>query len=170
MKVCTLLVGCIALLVTVGINAQTKHSGTLKCGKEDVEHELEVGDQPGHVMWLEKGGCTLTEMQPAMLVEGAKNKNYSYVDSGEATSTRATSHGYGVHTTDTGDKYFLTFDGETPLKDGKAAGDGHGTWSYAGGTGKFKGLKGKGTYKTIHNSDDSVTVEFVGEYHVPSAK
>jgi hypothetical protein len=170
MRVRTLLVGCVALLVTVGANAQTKHSGSLKCGKEDVEHELEVGDQPGHAMWLEKGSCTLIQMQPTMLVEGVKNKDYSYVDSGEATSTRAIGHGYGVHTTENGDKYFVAFHGETPLKDGKAAGDGHGTWSYTGGTGKLKGLKGKGTYKTIHNSDGSVNVEFVGEYQLPTAK
>jgi len=166
MKACTLLVGCVALLAAAGANAQDKISGSLKCGKPEADHELEVGDRPGHVMWLEKGSCTWMEMQPSML----KGKQYSFVSVGETTSARDTGNGYGVHTMEDGDKYFVAFHGATPLKDGKPAGDGRGTWSYTGGTGKLKGLKGNGTYKLIHNEDDSVTVEFVGEYQVPTPK
>jgi hypothetical protein len=43
-----------------------------------------------------------------------------------------------------------------------------GTWSYAGGTGKFRGLKGKGTYKGKMEADGFVdTIE--GEYTVGAA-
>jgi hypothetical protein len=36
MKACALLVGCVALLATTGANAQSKMSGSLKCGKPEV--------------------------------------------------------------------------------------------------------------------------------------
>jgi hypothetical protein len=160
----------VALLTAAGANAQHKISGSAKCGKAEVEHGLEVGDQPGHVIWLAKGSCTWMEIQPSMLVEGVKHKDYSYVSAGETTSTRDMGHGYGVNTMENGDKNFVAYRGATPLKDGKPAGDGRGTWSYTGGTGKLTGIKGKGTYKSIHNSDGTITVEVVGEYQVPSAK
>jgi hypothetical protein len=120
-------------------------------------------------MWLEKGGCTWIEMQPSTL-EGDKVKEYNFVSGGETTSTRDMGNGYGVTTMDNGDKYFVAYRGATPLKDGKPAGEGRGTWSITGGTGKLKGIIGKGTYKTIHNGDDTATVQFEGEYQVAAPK
>jgi len=45
-----------------------------------------------------------------------------------------------------------------------------GTWSFTGGTGKLKGLKGKGTYKGTGNADGSMTYEVEGDYELPAAK
>jgi hypothetical protein len=42
-----------------------------------------------------------------------------------------------------------------------------GTWSFAGGTGKLKGIKGKGTYKGKGAPDGSATYEVEGEYEMP---
>jgi hypothetical protein len=55
--------------------------------------------------------------------------------------------------------------GVSVMKDGKPVSD-DGTWSYIGGTGKFKGLTGKGTYKGKAAGDAfEDTVE--GEYSLP---
>jgi hypothetical protein len=42
-----------------------------------------------------------------------------------------------------------------------------GKWSFGGGTGKLKGLKGKGTYKGKGAPDGTLTVEVEGEYELP---
>jgi hypothetical protein len=42
-----------------------------------------------------------------------------------------------------------------------------GTWSFDGGTGKLKGLTGKGTYKTTTNADGTGSAEIEGEYKLP---
>ena len=67
-----------------------------------------------------------------------------------------------------GDKAFVQFQGTTTLKD-KAPITGQGTWSFTGGTGKLKGLKGKGTYKGKWNPDGTSTFEIEGEYQLTTA-
>ena len=42
-----------------------------------------------------------------------------------------------------------------------------GTWTFTGGTGKLKGIKGKGTYKDKGAADGSGTIEVEGEYELP---
>lgn len=43
--------------------------------------------------------------------------------------------------------------------------EGKGTWGFTGGTGKLKGIKGKGTY-TCKPSGDENTCEVEGEYEL----
>ena len=42
-----------------------------------------------------------------------------------------------------------------------------GTWSYTGGTGKLKGIKGKGTYDGKGSSDGTATYQIEGDYTLP---
>jgi hypothetical protein len=58
-----------------------------------------------------------------------------------------------------GDKSFVRWEGPDS-KDGSS----QGKWTYVGGTGKFKGLKGSGTYKGKRAEDGSVTFDVEGEY------
>jgi hypothetical protein len=44
---------------------------------------------------------------------------------------------------------------------------GEGTWSFTGGTGKLKGIKGKGMYK-CKPEGDNVTCDIEGEYTLPA--
>ena len=160
------LVGCVALFATVGANAQTKISFTATC-KSDSQQNLEVGDRPGHILALWKVACTY--VQPTE-IGGEKVKDGYSVGLSEDTTTRSTDSGHHVATTDNGDKTFTAFHGTTPLKDGKRAGDTNGTWSYTGGTGKLKGIKGKGKYRVTRNDDGTVTVAGEGEYELPASK
>ena len=43
-----------------------------------------------------------------------------------------------------------------------------GTWVYTGGTGKFKGIKGKGTYKITIGADGTGVGDVDGEYTMPA--
>ena len=66
-----------------------------------------------------------------------------------------------------GDKMHVHTQGSATLKDG-AVESASGTWSFTGGTGTLKGVKGKGTFKGKGAPDGSVTYEVKGEYTLAS--
>jgi hypothetical protein len=152
--------GGLALLAAASASGQTKINGTLKCDKPEPRYSIEVGDRPGHAMVLEKEACTWTE---ALTIGSDKAKDGQSVASVDATAARASGSGIHVTTMESGDKSFSSYRYTTTLKDGKA-GEAHGTWSYTGGTGKLKGIKGSGTFKTTFGEDGSTTTQVEGEY------
>ena len=145
--------------------AQTKQTGTLHCAKADPSYTVEVPDHAGHAVMLQKLACTWST---ALETAGLKSVSAVNVETDDATSTKMTANGTHVTTTDSGDKYFVSYHGTSPMKDGKP-GDGSGTWMYTGGTGKLKGLKGKGTYTIKFDADGSATAEVTGEYTLAPA-
>jgi hypothetical protein len=157
----------IGLCLAAAAAAQTKISGAGKCGKPDKQEMIEVGDRPGHMLMIAKESCTWT-----MPIEMAGVKARSYTGSiiSDAMGQKSTDHGYVVVTMENGDKAFVRINqGTTTMtKDGKPE-MGEGTWSYVGGTGKFKGLKGKGTYKT-KAAGDGAEDQVEGEYSLPEMK
>ncbi len=64
-----------------------------------------------------------------------------------------------------GDKMYVRIQGSATLKDGTVE-SANGAWSFTGGTGKLKGVKGKGTYKGKDVPDGSATYEVEGEYEL----
>jgi hypothetical protein len=158
------LVGLLALFATMSAAAQTKMSGTLKCSKADPAYKLDAGDAAGHSYSLTRNSCTWTQ---AADIGGDKSKEGYSVSATDSTATHATVHGTHVTTMESGDKTFVAFHDAYPIKDGKP-GDSTGQWSYTGGTGKLKGLKGNGTYKATPNDDGTVTVAVEGEYELPA--
>ncbi len=160
MKFRTAMAFLAAAALTVSAGAQTKQSGTVQCGKGDPQHMIEVGDKPNHFMGVSKSTCTWTT---PMETGGLKTKDGYSVAAIDATGEKATSHGVHVSTMDNGDKMYVRFQGSGTSKDGVTQTD-SGKWSYTGGTGKLKGIKGGGTYKGKGNADGSVTYEIVGSY------
>jgi hypothetical protein len=70
---------------------------------------------------------------------------------------------------DNGDKFNVKYSGTMKgAKDGTAAFKG--TWSFVGGTGKLKGIKGGGTYQGTGSTDGAATVDVDGEYTIAPAK
>jgi len=158
-----MLAGCLALLAATGVHGQTKIGGTLKCDKPEPAYRIEVGDRPGHVMVLEKQTCSWT--QPLSLGSD-KTKEGTSVATVDVSESRANGSGIHIDTTEGGDKVFVSYRYTTVVKGGKAAGA-DGKWSYTGGTGKLKGIKGSGTFKTTFAEDGTSTTEVEGEYTLP---
>ena len=164
---CTTL-GLAVLLATFASSAlaQTPVSGTSKCPKSDVTHTVGVGDQPGHVLILEKGSCVWSA---PMEMAGLKSKAFSGADTVDVTGAKGLSRGYSVITMENGDKAFVHWQATgTMTKEGTVTGDG--TWSYASGTGKLKGLKGKGTFKFSTATDGTSESQIEGTYSLPEPK
>ncbi|MBZ5725845.1 MAG: hypothetical protein LAP87_12715 [Acidobacteriia bacterium] len=151
------------LTLTAAIaTAQTKITGDGKCGKPDKQESADVGDRAGHALVLVKFSCTWANPYE---MAGLKSKDYTGTVAGDLSGEKGQYRGYVVVTMDNGDKAFLRFTGSgTIAKDGASAGEG--TWSYTGGTGKLKGLTGKGTYKSTGNADGAED-HVEGEYTLP---
>ncbi len=161
----TLLAFTLLTLTATTATAQDKITGDGKCGKPDKQESVEVGDRAGHVLVLVKFSCTWTTPYE---MAGLKAKDYVGTVTGDVSGGKEQDRGYVVVTMDNGDKAFIRFTGSgTTAKDGATAGEG--TWSYTGGTGKLKGLTGKGTYKSTGNADGAQD-HVEGEYNLaPSA-
>jgi hypothetical protein len=144
--------------------AQTKTSGQISCAKPDPANSIEVGDHAGHVLQLNKFACTWTQ---AMEIDGVATKEGHDVTTSDGTGTRFRTTGYHVSQMANGDKIFVRFSGtDTVTKDGKPL-TSVGTWSYTGGTGKFKGIKGKGTYNGKADASGNMVSDVEGDYTLP---
>jgi len=122
--------------------AQSKIAWTDSCGKADPAYTVPVGDLPGHTLGLSQVKCQAT--QPAE-ISGDKGKEAVATLTTDTSSDKAHERGIYVLTMASGDKAFLPFQGNIALHDGKPTGS-QGTWIFVGGTGKLKGIKGKGTF------------------------
>jgi len=143
--------------------AQTKTSGTGKCGKPVKQEMIQVGDRANHALVLAQFTCTWTT---PVEMAGLKSKDYTGTMTSDSNSGKSQDRGYVVITMENGDKAFVRFQGAgTNTKEG--ANNGDGTWVYTGGTGKLRGLTGKGTYKSSGNADGAED-QVDGEYSLPA--
>ncbi len=65
-----------------------------------------------------------------------------------------------------GDEMYVRTQGSATMKN-EVIENAEGTWSFTGGTGKLRGVKGKGTYKGKGEPDGPATYEVEGEYQIP---
>lgn len=140
-------------LVAATATAQTKFTATAQCGEPDTQHVIPVGDLPDHSLGLLQVKCTYTK---PMEIAGAKSVSTVITITNEVSGDTFRARGCQVATMDSGDKVFVLHEG-TGTSDGQ-----DGTWSFTGGTGKLKGIKGKGTY-----SCSSSGCDIAGEYQLP---
>jgi hypothetical protein len=147
-------------------SAQTKISGTLQCGKADPQHAIEVGDRPNHVFAISQIKCTWTR---PLEIAGVQSKEDVYTGFSEVRGNRSNDHSYGVVTMANGDKCYVRPQESSTLKEGMLE-SAEGKWTFVGGTGEFKGIKGKGTAKGKGAPDGTSTWEIEGEYELPKGK
>ena len=141
--------------------AQTKVTGTAQCAKPDPQHVIPVGDRPDHNLGVEQFKCTWTK---PMEIEGAKSTEGVSTATNDVNGNTIRTRGFHVATMDSGDKFFVWYLGAGEAKDGVFQGQ-KGTWGFTGGSGKLKGIKGKGTY-TCAPSGDALSCEVEGEYQL----
>ena len=156
------LLAALACAFSSGALAQTKTAGSNVCSKPDPVHLLPAGDRPDHSLGVQQTKCTWPK---PFEVGGDKAKESQATESVEISGNKSRMHGVHVVTMESGDKAYLTYQGSGTSKDGKPV-EAKGTWSFVGGTGKLKGLKGKGTYSCAPDGD-SFGCSGEGEYELP---
>jgi hypothetical protein len=147
---------CVLLLATLAAG-QNKISGSAQCTKPDVQQKIDVPDHPGHAISIAQIKCTWSK---PFEVSGISTKDGVDTAVDDVHGATAHSHGYYVDNMANGDKAFIRWEGTGNMKDGSS----QGRWSYTGGTGKFKAIKGGGTYTGKTAQDGSVSFDVEGEY------
>jgi hypothetical protein len=162
----TILPACALALLVTSAAAQTpmKLAGKMECGKPDPSHMVPVDDTAKHALSVGATKCTWSE--GTIAGERVKNETDTFIS--DATATSSEDHGYGVGSVASGDKYFVHFKGTTSLKDSQPVSAAC-TWKFTGGTGKLKGIKGKGTCKGTFQPDGKAAWEINGEYRLATA-
>ena len=150
-----------ALLMPGLVDAQTKISGTVVCGKPDPEHRLAAADSPDHVFAISQGKCSWTK---PMIIAGSATQEDSFANFSENRADSSTEMGFGVGTLASGDKFHVRVKGKATTKTGTAQSSG--TWKFEGGTGKVNGIKGGGTYK-CSGKPEGLVCEVAGDYTLP---
>lgn len=155
------LVFLVVLALAASAAAQTKFSGTAQCAKPEKEYKIEVGDRPGHSFGIAQGKCTWTKGEVAEI----QAKEEVWTASGERSGNTLRFRGASLLNMANGDKVYVRSEGSITFKD-EAPQTEEGKWTFNSGTGKFKGLKGKGTYKCQYPAETSAC-EVEGEYELP---
>jgi hypothetical protein len=140
--------------------AQTKISGTNHCAKPDPQTMVQVGDRPNHAYSLGQSKCAWTKPWE---IAGIAGKEGVATFSGEITGNTFRFHAYYVDEMANGDKAYYRYQGTATMKDGMPQTE-EGSWTLIRGTGKLKGITGKGTYKGKADADGTMTYEVEGEY------
>jgi len=142
-------------------SAQTKISGTAQCGKPELLYAIQVGDRPNHSFVISQSKCSYTKFTG---IAGMIAKEFVGTTFSEISGNRATSRAFAYATMDNSDKFQFRSQGSATMKEGVVESD-EGTWTFVGGTGKLKGLKGKGTYKG-KAGPEGITLEIEGEHEL----
>ncbi|HLT01004.1 MAG TPA: hypothetical protein VK001_02450 [Geminicoccaceae bacterium] len=125
---------------------------------------VEVGDVPGHVVGV-------VQFKGLTFFEGGEIAPHANPATFDLTNGSGTHQGYVIHYFDDGSTSIERYEGEARLSaDGKRTVV-EGTFACVGGTGRFAGLQGEGTYRGERvgalETGDYVYVDTTGSCTVP---
>jgi len=155
------MVAAAVLFCAATASAQNKVSGTAQCGKPDPMHVVPVGDRADHNLAVAQFKCTYSK---PLEIGGDKSKDGLSTETADVSGNDSRARGFHVVTMESGDKAFFWYQGTGKTKDGAPL-EAKGNWGITGGSGKLKGLKGKGTYNCTP-SGDGYSCEVEGEYQL----
>jgi hypothetical protein len=151
------------ILMAASASAQTKISGTIHCAKPDQQNAIAVGDRPTHAFVLMKNQCIWTAPMKIDGVRAMAGEDTGFVETYGGTSRDS---GYNITTMENGDQFVVSYLGTSTVDRNGALQLQTGMWSFVSGTGKLKGITGKGIYKGTGASDGGITTEIEGEYQI----
>ena len=149
--------------LAASLAAQTKFSSTIQCAKSDPVYTIPVGDRPDHVFSISKTKCTYST---PLEMAGVAATGEEFTSFNDISGSRARGRAVGITSMANGDRCFFAAQGAATVKEGVSQ-TFEGTWSFTGGTGKLKGIKGKGTVRGTAAADGTFTFEVEGEYQLP---
>jgi hypothetical protein len=152
----------VILMLAASAAAQNKASGM--CGKAEKDYKIDVGDRPSHAFEISQGKCTWKGD-----IAGIEEKEEMWTGSCEINGDTAPCHFSSVLTMANGDKVYFRGESTLTLKGGAPQTE-EVKWSCRGGTGKFKGITGKGTAKFNYAADGTSTGETMGDFTLPAPK
>ena len=140
-----------------------KISGTAKVMAVLSQTIMSLGDKPGHEVGLIRHLELDSSSDP-----GFNNIEYDVVETTDYVTGSGTHRGYRISTVPGGDKLNSAYEGTTRVVARPGAFPDitfEGKWWFTGGSGKFQGITGGGTYKG-QATPAGVAWEWQGEYEV----
>lgn len=158
-----LFVAAILSGMTTTAHAQTKISARLSCEKPSVNEA--AGDGQQAVMFT-RANCNWS---PSYVIEGSRARHTADAGIGDISGSTARVHGFSTDVMDNGDSVIVRYEGTSQMKKDRTGVD-RGTWRFVRGTGKFKGITGKGTFKGAEAADGTGFVDVTGYYSLAKTK
>jgi hypothetical protein len=132
-------------------------------GKVNVQTALAVSDQSSHELNVAEIGGTQRSTD-----EKWNNAAITYWGITDIVEGKGSQHGYFVNNHGESGRDWGTFEGGVATNGGELTVEGK--WQFTGGSGKFNGLTGDGTFKTKMSSPRDVAATWQGTYQLASAK
>jgi hypothetical protein len=129
-------------------------------GRTNVELTIPLHDASDHELNL----LEVTGVQKC-IDEKWNNAKITYCGTADLIAGSGPQRGYFVNEHSDGDRDWGTFEGMIVSSGGQARMEG--TWSFTGGTGKFKDLTGSGRYIGWMTSGQAVDHVWAGTYRIP---
>src|SRR5215831_14708739 len=131
-------------IVCVQAAEKKKITGVNNFGPHVAQTTSLPGDVPNHEIGQSIRLDTVSSPDPDF--DGSRYVNYEQVDQVAGTGSH---RGYGRQITRSGDEIYQKWEGshKTIVRDGAWESTFQGTFQYVGGTGKFKNIRGSGTYR-----------------------
>jgi hypothetical protein len=152
-----LLTGAVLLWSSAAV--ADKFTATCECGKSDPQHLLPAGDRSDHSLGVEAAKCSWSK---PLDIGGDKIKDSVATDLIDISGSKIQFHGVHALTMQSGDKVALPYQGSGMSKENHETRS-KGTFTFADGTGKLKGIKGKGTFN-CKSAGEGVSCNVEGEY------
>ena len=159
----TVLLAAILSGLTATARAQTKISARLSCAKPSVAET--AGDGIQSVLFT-RADCNWS---PSYVIDGIKPTHTVDAGIGDVAGSTARIRGFSTNVMDTGDSTIVRYEGTIQLKSDRTGVD-RGTWRFVRGTGKFKGITGKGTFKGAEAANGADFVDVTGYYTLAKKK
>jgi hypothetical protein len=160
------LVSLCLFLSSLPMQAHIKGTITEKsvCGASAVHQTVVINDDRQHSVSLDQRPC---RSDAPIEIGGLTGTEYVVYGVDDVQDGQSVDRGYVVGTMKNGDRYFLKYQGAATMK-GNAPDHLEGTWTFTGGSGRLKDLRGGGTY-TAKPTTNGVGMEFViqGDYELP---
>jgi len=124
---------------------------------------ISLPDRPSHTLDL----AEITGRQKSS-DERWNNASITYWGFTDIIEGKGTQRGYFVNSHGGEDRDWGTFEGKVATISGQITVEG--TWQFTGGSGKFSGLTGNGTFTTKMSSPTEVEASWQGAYELAAAK
>jgi len=127
-------------------------------GNARLQTIIGLSDVPNHALNLEVSG-------PQQSTDPQWNDaRVTYWDVADLVAGSDPQRGYFLNEHADGDRDWGSFEGQITTSGSQVTLEG--TWTFTGGTGKFRGIRGGGSYQGRMTSPGNVAMEWQGEYQV----
>ena len=132
-------------------------------GKVTQQFGLPLNDQSNHLLAIAEVNGTQRSPDPLW-----DNSKISYWGSNDLINGEGRQSGYFNNVHPDGGRDFGTFEGKVSTADGTITVEG--TFKFTGGDGRYSGITGDGTFKTVTKSETEVEATWNGAYELAKAQ